>query len=197
VQVCPTGIDIRHGPQMECIGCAACVDACDAVMEKLQRPKGLVRYDSANGLAGKPTRWIRPRIILYTCLMALGAIAMTAGLSTLRPANASFVRMTGSPYFLDGAMVRNQFMLKVLNQRNMPVTFRIEFVDAPPELNHTGASEPISVDALGEASRPIILVLPREKMHELLPIRVRVVSADRSVVIEKTLPFVGPGYYGQ
>ena len=58
---------------MECIGCAACVDACDTVMDKLSRSRGLVRYDSMHGLKGKPTRWIRPRILLYTALLLLGA----------------------------------------------------------------------------------------------------------------------------
>src|SRR5215212_5069203 len=85
VQVCPTGIDIRQGLQMECIGCAACVDACDTIMDKLQRPRGLIRYSSLNGLMGKRTKLIRPRIILYIVLMAMGAVAMTVSLSTLRP----------------------------------------------------------------------------------------------------------------
>ena len=64
VQVCPTGIDIRQGAQIECIACAACVDACNAIMDKLQRPTGLIRYDSSNGFAGTPTRFIRPRTIV-------------------------------------------------------------------------------------------------------------------------------------
>jgi polyferredoxin len=63
VHVCPTGIDIRQGLQMECIGCAACVDACDEIMTKLDRPRGLVRYDSSHGFAGKARRILRPRIL--------------------------------------------------------------------------------------------------------------------------------------
>jgi polyferredoxin len=56
VQVCPTGIDIRNGLQLECIGCTACIDACDDIMIKVGRPKGLIRYDSFNGFAGKARR---------------------------------------------------------------------------------------------------------------------------------------------
>src|SRR5690606_38137355 len=63
ISVCPTGIDIRNGLQLECIGCAACIDACDDIMTKIDRPKGLVRYDSLNGLTGKKRRIIRPRVI--------------------------------------------------------------------------------------------------------------------------------------
>ncbi|HEY8992114.1 MAG TPA: cytochrome c oxidase accessory protein CcoG, partial [Luteolibacter sp.] len=75
VNVCPTGIDIRNGLQMECIGCTACIDACDSVMTKIGRPKGLIRYDSLNGLNGKPRRWWRPRVMAYTVLGLLGLAA--------------------------------------------------------------------------------------------------------------------------
>src|SRR4029078_5076538 len=85
VAVCPTAIDIRQGLQMECIGCSACIDACDSVMTKLNRPTRLIRYDSTNGLGGKQTRWVRPRTTLYTALLLLGATVMTCALFTLKP----------------------------------------------------------------------------------------------------------------
>ena len=97
VQVCPTGIDIRHGLQMECIACAACIDACDEVMEKINRPRGLVRYDSMRGLEGKKRRFIRPRVALYTLLLLAGMGVMAASLSTFKPATVSLLRMTGAP----------------------------------------------------------------------------------------------------
>jgi ferredoxin len=72
VQVCPTGIDIRNGLQYECIACGACIDACDAVMDKVGYPKGLIRYSTQNAIDGKPTRVLRPRILVYgTILLAL------------------------------------------------------------------------------------------------------------------------------
>jgi cytochrome c oxidase accessory protein FixG len=75
VQVCPTGIDIRKGLQLECIACSACVDACDEVMDKIQQPRGLVRYSSLNGLEGKPTGVLRPRVALYSLLLlGLGSL---------------------------------------------------------------------------------------------------------------------------
>ena len=104
VQVCPTGIDIRQGLQMECIGCTACIDACDAVMTKLKRPRGLVRYDSRHGFEGKATRWFRPRIVLYSVLAILGAIALTLATSTLKPVTVSLTRVTGIPYVVAGVL---------------------------------------------------------------------------------------------
>ncbi|MEY4940159.1 MAG: hypothetical protein RIQ93_1894, partial [Verrucomicrobiota bacterium] len=100
VQVCPTGIDIRQGLQMECIGCTACIDACDDVMTKLHRPKGLIRYDSHASFTGGRTRWWRPRTFLYGALLLVGALVATWALSTVRPANLGVTRMTGAPYIV-------------------------------------------------------------------------------------------------
>src|SRR6056300_1602798 len=69
VQVCPTGIDIREGLQYECIACAACIDVCDQVMDKMEYPRGLVRYTTENSLKHKEGHVIRPRIIVYGLLL--------------------------------------------------------------------------------------------------------------------------------
>lgn len=71
VQVCPTGIDIRDGLQYQCIGCALCVDACNSVMDKMQYPRGLIRYTSERALSGEQTHWVRPRIIGYAAVLAI------------------------------------------------------------------------------------------------------------------------------
>ena len=65
--MCPTGIDIRNGTQMECVHCTACIDACDAVMEKIRRPRGLIRYASLNGIERGERLRITPRLIGYRC----------------------------------------------------------------------------------------------------------------------------------
>ena len=111
VQVCPTGIDIRQGMQLECIGCAACVDACDDIMIKLKRPSGLVRYDSYVGLHGGKTKVIRPRIVLYTLLLILGAGAFLLSVSRLSSMNASAVRMIGARDLL----LASRFIARFLN----------------------------------------------------------------------------------
>src|SRR5690606_21274311 len=71
VQVCPTGIDIRDGLQLECIACAACIDVCDQVMDKMGYEKGLIRYTTENALEHKTTHVLRPRIIVYGILLTL------------------------------------------------------------------------------------------------------------------------------
>ncbi len=191
VQVCPTGIDIRQGLQMECIGCTACIDACDSVMTKLQRPTGLIRYDSRHGFEGKPTRWLRPRILLYTGLALLGAAALTAATSTLKSAAVGLTRVTGIPYIVEGGVVRNQFLVRLLNKRNAPVTFQIEIAGGPPSLHWSGAEGGVPVAPLGEEMRTLVLTLPRADLKTELPIRFRITSSD-GTIIEKPATFLGP-----
>lgn len=71
VRVCPTGIDIRNGLQLECIACAGCIDACDSIMDKIGKPRGLIRYDSEDRLFGRPHKFLRPRLIFYSFLVVL------------------------------------------------------------------------------------------------------------------------------
>ena len=196
VQVCPTGIDIRQGLQMECIGCAACMDACNTVMSKLDRPQGLIRYDSMNGLVGKPTRWIRPRILLYTALLCLGAAALSAGVSTLHLANMSVVRMSGAPYFLEQGNVRNQFLLRLINKRNEPLSFDVEMLGGPANLRVNGDQPPVTVPALSEQIRPLVIALPRTDFTREFPLQVRVRSADGKTTLQKELTFIGPAGTG-
>jgi cytochrome c oxidase accessory protein FixG len=191
VQVCPTGIDIRQGLQMECIGCTACIDACDAVMTKVQRPTGLIRYDSAEGFRGRVTRWLRPRILLYSVLALLGAVALTLATSTLKSANLSLTRVTGIPYVVEAGVVRNQFLVRLLNKRNAPVNFQLEIADGPESLQWSGAEGGIAVAPLGEEIRTIVLTLPRTDLKTELPLRLRMRSSD-GTVLEKSITFLGP-----
>ena len=191
VQVCPTGIDIRQGLQLECIGCTACIDACDSVMAKLDRKPGLIRYDSRHGFEGKRTRWVRPRTLLYTGLAVLGAIALTLETRSLKPATFSLTRVTGIPYVVEGGVVRNQFLVRVLNKRNAAITFQLEIADGPQTLHASGAEGGIAVAPLGEEIRTVVLTLPRADLKKELPLRFRILSSD-GTVIEKTGTFLGP-----
>lgn len=163
VQVCPTGIDIRQGLQIECIACAACIDACDEVMTKVKRPIGLVRYDSTAGFSGGRTRWLRPRIWLYVVLLSAGLSAATWAVSTVRPAVLGVTRLGGAPYFVDAETVRNQFLVRLVNKRDEPVSFRV-VAETPAGLaiRQAGFDEPITLAPLGEEVRPFIVSVPRE-----------------------------------
>ena len=116
VQVCPTGIDIREGLQMACIGCAACVDACDSVMDKVNFPRGLIRYDTENNIEGKKTRIIRPRLIASVLLLGVIFSIFLALLFTRVPLQLNAVHDHRNLYRLTAnGEIENAYVLSVSN----------------------------------------------------------------------------------
>lgn len=126
VTTCPTGIDIREGQQMECIGCAQCIDACDTVMDKIGRPRGLVRYSSQNIVEGKAETILRPRVVLYPVIVA-GLLTLFAYfLSTKSTAEAAVLPRQGAPFYvLETGEVSNQLRLRLVNRGAVDAQYTI------------------------------------------------------------------------
>ena len=127
VQVCPTGIDIRKGLQYECIGCAACIDGCDQVMDKMGYPKGLIRYTTENALAkgfDRKAMWrrvFRLRTLLYTALLLIIAIAAGVSLSLRNPLKVDVIRDRGAlAREAEPGMIENVYRLQVMNTDETP-----------------------------------------------------------------------------
>jgi cytochrome c oxidase accessory protein FixG len=192
VTVCPTGIDIRNGLQMECIGCSACIDACDDIMAKVKRPKGLIRYDSMNGLSGKKTQFIRPRTILYSGFMLLGAIAMIFSLTRVHDVEASLTRLRGMPYFVTDEAVRNQFQIRLITKRNVPTTFRLSLEGAPTGMQAFGVDQPIVVDAQGSSVHPFVVSIDREQYAGKGEFYLIVESQPGGTRLKRKISFEGP-----
>mgnify|MGYP002778112900 CR=1 FL=1 len=131
VQTCPTGIDIRDGLQMECIACTQCADACDAVMTKLGRPTGLIRYSSQELLAGERRRLLRPRTVVYPALLALFLGAFVWALGEREDAEVTVLRGIGAPFTQEpDGRVANQVRIKVVNRAGGDRSYRLEIVGA-------------------------------------------------------------------
>lgn len=192
VHVCPTGIDIRQGLQMECIGCTACIDACDDVMTRLKRPRGLIRYDSQKAFTGGRTRWLRPRTFLYGFLLLVGASVATWALSTVKPANFGVTRMTGAPYIVDHTTVRNQFLVRIVNKHNEPARFTVHVNHGPADLHRIGAEGVVEVGPLGEFVQPLVLQQPRGTYAGPFKFEVRVEDAAGRFHLEREVNFLGP-----
>jgi cytochrome c oxidase accessory protein FixG len=192
VNVCPTGIDIRQGLQMECIACAACVDACDEVMTKLHRPTGLIRYDSQNALAGRRTRWVRPRTIVYFVLLLVGASVATWAVSTVRPAAFLVTHMIGAPYIVDDTTVRNQFFVRLVNKLNAPAHLVLHINGAPAGLRQSGFADTVEVAPLGEVVLPLILQQARASYSGPFLFEVRVDDAAGTYHLARQVEFLGP-----
>jgi cytochrome c oxidase accessory protein FixG len=164
VAVCPTGIDIRDGSQLECIQCALCIDACDEIMDKIHRPRGLIAYDSPAKIEattqGRVQSWqfVRPRTMLYAGLLGLVSAIMLAGwlnraiveVNVLPDRNPPFVRLT------DGS-IRNGYTVKVLNKLHQPRDFLVSVAGI------TGAVASVA----GLDAKPPVIQVPTDTLREL------------------------------
>ncbi len=197
VSVCPTGIDIRQGLQMECIGCTACIDACDAVMKKLGRPTGLIRYDSANGLAGRKTRIVRPRTVLYTALLLAGAGVFLFALSQVSPFSANAIRMPGAPYYQQEDSVRNHFQVRVINKRNETAAFSIRAESPLAEFDWTTPEQPLVLEPHQERVTPLFVHIPRAAYEGPFPITLHIEDNDGAGQVTRRVTFLGPDIRNQ
>ena len=128
LSVCPTGIDIRNGTQLECINCTACIDECDSVMQKVKRPKGLIRFDSIDGIEnGHKTIW-NARNKAYSVVLVLLIGFFIFSLTTRSEIEASILKTSGSLYQIqENGEITNIYNLKIINKthNNMPLELRL------------------------------------------------------------------------
>lgn len=193
VQVCPTGIDIRQGLQLECIACTACIDACDDIMVKLDRPKGLIRHDSMNALTGRIAKFWRPRLFIYIALGLVGAVAFSFAIRQVKPVILSVLRMQGAPYFRDQHSVRNNFMVHLANKRPGKHGYRVTVESPVPSLKATGASaHELSLGPGEEVQEPLILSVPDQDFRGNFEVNVQVRGESGDVEGERAIPFLGP-----
>ncbi len=127
VAVCPTGIDIRNGIQLECVACTACIDACDEIMEKVKLPKGLIRYTSANALQTGITKWFTPRVKAYGSIW-FALVLVTIGLFTFRSTlDINVLRSPGTTWTFTSDGIANFYELQIINKsgRDLPYSLTI------------------------------------------------------------------------
>jgi cytochrome c oxidase accessory protein FixG len=202
VQVCPTGIDIRNGLQYECIGCAACVDVCDGVMDKMNYPRGLVRYATQNGMANHWSRAqmlrhvLRPRVLVYTGVLVLIVGALATSLWMRAPFKVDIVRDRASlARLVEDGWIENVYRLHLMNTTEQPQRYRIVADGLPGVVLEGGAS--VAVGAAENRWVPVAVRVPPESAQQAgagaHPLRIRVESLgpDAAVQDEKTT-FVVP-----
>ena len=147
VQVCPTGIDIRNGLQYECIGCGACVDACNMVMDKIGAPRGLVRYWTDHAMK---FRWtsaqilrhaFRPRVLIYSAILLTIVAVFFATLLTRTPLKMDVIRDRGSlGREVEDGMIENVYRLQIMNTDEAPHRYKLT-VEGIPSIHIQGSNE--------------------------------------------------------
>ncbi len=132
VTTCPTGIDIREGGlQMECVACTQCIDACDAIMDKIGKPRGLVRYTSQAELESGKRKVLRPRLVVYSAMLLVMFSALGFSLVGKSTADVTILRGLGAPFsVLPSGEVSNQIRIKIANRSDEDRSYAFELVDA-------------------------------------------------------------------
>jgi cytochrome c oxidase accessory protein FixG len=196
VSVCPTGIDIRQGLQLECVGCSNCIDACDDVMKKLGRDPGLVRYDSLNGFKGKRRKIVRPRLFLYLLFMAMGAFAMTLAFSQIQSAYMIVTRMAGSPFYQSESAIRNQYQIRIINKSDQSESFTVSIHTDGPVVEQRGFEEPLTLDSMDETVSTLVVLQSLEDYEAPFQFEVRVHRVRDDVLLTRRVYFLGPDLKG-
>jgi cytochrome c oxidase accessory protein FixG len=197
VEVCPTAIDIRQGLQMECIACTACIDACDEIMEKVNKPKGLIRYMNTYGNAEWSAR--SPRA-LFSLGIVLGAFCILTGvllsrkdvdLSVLRAKDALFQEVTEN----NVVSLTNHFKLHIHSQSSQPLNLKIKsFADGQP-LEVITPVNPVEIAVNDDREIHVFIKFPPSllKNGQTTAMVVLENSETHQLVVEKYVHLVGPG----
>lgn len=197
VQVCPTGVDIRDGQQLGCITCGLCLDACDSIMDKIGKPRGLIRYASLDELSGKQARkmYQHPRTFVYVGIILIALSGIVYGLTHLGSMTLRVIPER-QPLFVimsDGS-IQNKYDFKVLNKTDRDIHVRVSAEGGVPGQVIIGAEEnPVTHHGRG-TSFTIFVKAPGENVRqEVTPIEFRVEGVeDPSISAEYTSNFNGP-----
>ena len=191
VSVCPTGIDIRDGTQMECVNCTACIDACDEVMDKIGRPRGLIRFASLNGIEKGQALQVTPRILGYCVILLLLGAGLVTMLLTRSDIDATLLRAPGA-LFQPAAegKISNLYLLKLINKTHRPISVQLKLEGTQGTLTTLGGQLDLPAEQQTEAS-VLIEISPDELASGNTPLTIGVYSGERKLQSIKTI-FVGP-----
>ncbi len=195
VQVCPTGIDIREGLQYECIGCAACIDGCDQVMDRMGYPRGLIRYSTTHAVEKKLNRSqtlrraLRPRVLVYSAILGTIVIAAIVSLWLRVPLKVDVIRDRAAiAREVEGGRIENVYRLQIMNTTERPQRFEIS-VEGLPGIVLEGEA---AVALAGASARevPVRVRAPQEGLERgshRIHFVVRAPEADKLSVREKSI----------
>jgi cytochrome c oxidase accessory protein FixG len=191
VTVCPTGIDIRNGTQMECVNCTACIDACDEVMDKIKRPHGLIRFASLNGIEKGQKLQVTPRIIGYCVILLLLGAGLVTMLLTRSDVDTTLLRAPGAMFqtAADGK-ISNLYLLKLINKTHRPIPVQLKLEGTPGTLTTLGGQLDLQAEQQTEAS-VLIEISTDDLASGNTPLAISVYSGKRKLQSIKTI-FVGP-----
>lgn len=198
IAVCPTGVDIRHGSEEGCIMCGLCIDACDNVMERVDLPKGLIRYaswDELNGIQNPPV-YKRPRIWVYGAILLIALSGVLFGITSLDAIELKVLHSRLPLYVVksDGS-IRNKYTLKILNKTTSDMQVKVS-ATGYEGLELMGAEKPVDAPQGGITSQTVFVSVQRKDVtEESSPIIFHIEGADKEGVAysnSRKSVFIGP-----
>lgn len=193
VDVCPTGIDIRNGTQLECVNCTACIDACDFMMEKVNLPKGLIRFASEDNIAKNEKPTFTLRIKAYTAVLSILVAVLIAMLFLRNDVEATFLRLPGQLYSTkENNIISNIYTYKLINK----TTNNIEDIDVKL-LSHDGkiklvGNQDISVKKQELSEGTVFIEIPRAQLKSNKEKIKLGIYANGELIETTTTNFLGP-----
>lgn len=193
VHVCPTGIDIRNGTQLECVNCTACIDACDHIMESVNLPKGLIRFDSEEGIVTRKKKVFTARSIAYSGVLAvlLGVIGFF--LLSRTDVDANILKTPGQQYQKRSEnIISNLYNYKIINKTFEEIPIHLELLDVEGTIEYIGGTEPM-IPAEGIAEGSFFVVIDKSQLEERnSKIKLGVYNAEGELVETVKTAFLAP-----
>lgn len=191
VTVCPTGIDIRNGTQMECVNCTACIDACDTVMDKVSKPRGLIRYASLNGIERGESLRVTPRLIGYAVVLAALISLFLFLLFTRTEVQTTLLRAPGALFqTMPNGRISNLYIVKLVNKTHHDIPVELKLEGGEGELRVMGQGLTVPAEKLFETS--VLIEIEPSRLHGgNVPLVIGVYRRGERIETLKTV-FVGP-----
>lgn len=191
VRVCPMGIDIRNGTQLECVHCTACIDACDDVMDKIDKPRGLIRYSSENAIQKEKEKILTPRVAGYSGILAILLVTFFALLGMRADTETSIFRQPGTLFqTLPENRYSNIYQIKAINKTFETINYEVTLQSPEGELNPLGDFS--EVPSQGSVNGRFLIVLPKDQLAGSQTELTFNVYADGELVETVTSGFIGP-----
>lgn len=191
VQVCPTGIDIRNGTQMECVNCTACIDACDDVMEKISKPKGLIRFDSITGIEEKKKFKINTRIVAYSAILVFLIGLLTTLLLQRTEIETTVFRVPGMLYQMQpNDKVSNLYNFQIVNKTFEDIVPELKIEEGVGEIKIIGNEIKVSKNKLAEGT--FFIELPKSEIKSMKTKLVIEIYSKGKLIDRVKTNFLGP-----
>jgi cytochrome c oxidase accessory protein FixG len=193
VHVCPTGIDIRNGTQMECINCTACIDACDEVMVKIGKPKKLIRYDSLQGITDKIPLKFNTRLVAYTVVLLLLSSLLTYFLVSREPVELTVLRTPGMLYQQpDSVTISNLYNAEIVNKTADNLNLEVKVKDNLGTIKLVTQNATIAVPKQEVAKTSFFILIPKKSLTSYNTKLYVQVYANGKLMTESKTSFASP-----